>query len=563
MPASPWAEAQRMETRYPVWAQDKPNISPEQVAETTVTDVVVIGCGNAGLLAAAAAACAGASVSVIEQQKEKTFSMYGIPDIGTINSKWAEEHGYPHVDEAEFVAEWQHRTVNRSDPRLIKKFAHHSGEMLDWLFTLMDPRHREMAKGYAYESPEDCFNDVSGYRSWLGTCGIFTWREAVREIIANVEARGAVWHWGERALLLEQNEAGRGTGCFTQDVEGRVILHRARKGVILTAGDWGGNHDMYVNLYTEIVQQYESFGLDTGELRTVLGRDGSGVKLAVWAGGSMEPGPYASVYPTAFPPVMPDDKLLGWGGGMRGTSFLKLTSEGKRYCDEGIMGIYGSVHRSIRMGPGRYYNVYDSQWPEYLFTQCNEHFMMSKSREEIEGLKKSYDEILKLGRVRADFKPNKTTIEPADAEHATHCAAMTLEEAADLAGFTGEAKENLLASVARYNEMCYRGKDEDFGKDPRLLMPIDKPPYYIARFEIVRPDTGLVTLNGVITDENQAVLDKKFKPIPGLFASGTNGGGKFFMQYASLLSGMCIGSAMTLGMLVGRHVASLPAAEVK
>ena len=140
---------------------------------------------------------------------------------------------------------------------------------------------------------------------------------------------------------------------------------------------------------------------------------------------------------------------------------------------------------------------------------------------------------------------------------------MTLEEAADLAGFTGEAKENLLASVARYNEMCYRGKDEDFGKDPRLLMPIDKPPYYIARFEIVRPDTGLVTLNGVITDENQAVLDKKFKPIPGLFASGTNGGGKFFMQYASLLSGMCIGSAMTLGMLVGRHVASLPAAEVK
>ena len=550
-----------MKQNHPSWAQDKPEIPESSITETTVSDVVIIGCGNAGLLAAAAAAHAGASVTVIEQQRKKTFSMYGIPDIGTINSKWAEERGYPHVDEAEFTAEWQHRTVNRSDPRIIKKFAHHSGEMLDWLFTLMDPRHREIAEGYAFESQADCYNDVSGFKSWLGTCTIRTWREGMREVIADAQAHGAVWRWGERARLLSQRDDGRVIGCITEDRDGRFIKHLARKGVILTAGDWGANHDMFVSLYSEIVQQYESYGLDTSKLRTAMGRNGDGVKLAVWAGGSMEPGPYASVYPTAFPPSMANDPMLGWGGGMRGTSFLKVTARGERYCDEGIMGIYGGVHRAIRMGPGMYFNVYDSKWPEYLFTQCNEHFMMPKSRLEIDAIRSDYEKVLEYGRARIETKPGKTTVTPADAEHATHYAAMTLEDAAELAGFTGEAMENLLASVARYNEMCRRGRDDDFGKDPRLLQSIDQPPYYITRFEIVRPDIGLVTLNGVITDENQAVLDKSFRPIPGLFASGTNGGGKFFLQYSSLLSGMCIGSAMTLGMLAGRHVASLPAED--
>ena len=40
------------ETRYPVWAQDKPVIEDSQITETTTADVVIVGSGNAGLLAA-------------------------------------------------------------------------------------------------------------------------------------------------------------------------------------------------------------------------------------------------------------------------------------------------------------------------------------------------------------------------------------------------------------------------------------------------------------------------------------------------------------------------------
>ncbi len=552
------------ENKYPVWAQDKPNISDDQIAETITADVVVVGSGNAGLLAATAAAYAGVTVSVIEQQKEKTFSVYGVPDIGTINSKWALENGYPHIDEDEFVAEWQHRMVNRSDPRLIKQFAHHSGEMLDWLFTLMDPKHREAAKGYAYRDPSDCYNDVSGFKSWLGTCTVFTFREGVRDVIANAEAHGAAWYWGQTAKVLVQREDERVIGCIAESraEPGKYTKYLARKGVILTAGDWGGNHEMFVNLYQEIVQQYESYGLSTDKLRTAMGRNGDGQKMAIWAGGSMEPGPYASVYPTAFPPSMTIDPMYGWGGGLRGTSFLHLDQKGRRYCDEGIMGIYGGVHRAIRMGPGIYYSVYDSQWPEYLFTQCNEHFMMAKSEQEIAGMQECLKQLDELGHARMDFKPMKNTVEACEPDRASHFSAMTLEGLVDEMGLEGETRENFLTSVKRYNEMCYQQRDEDFGKDARLLMPIDKPPYYVSKSVIDKPDTGLCTLNGVITDENQAVLNKKYQPIPGLFASGMNGGGKFYIQYASLLSGMNIGSAMTLGMLAGRHVAALESVDL-
>lgn len=67
----------------------------------------------------------------------------GLADIATVNSKCALNRGVPHVDEVEFLAKWQHRTQNRSYPRLIRQFVRHSGEMLDWLLSLMSLEYGE------------------------------------------------------------------------------------------------------------------------------------------------------------------------------------------------------------------------------------------------------------------------------------------------------------------------------------------------------------------------------------------------------------------------------------
>ena len=85
--------------------------------------------------------------------------------------------------------------------------------------------------------------------------------------------------------------------------------------------------------------------------------------------------------------------------------------------------------------------------------------------------------------------------------------------------------EDMQATVDRYNEICKKGEDVDFGKDPQCLVPIDKPPYYACRTTV----GILVTQAGPLVDDHFRVYDKDNRPIPGLFACGNVAGG--FKQY--------------------------------
>ena len=38
--------------------------------------------------------------------------------------------------------------------------------------------------------------------------------------------------------------------------------------------------------------------------------------------------------------------------------------------------------------------------------------------------------------------------------------------------------------IERYNELCHNGLDEDYGKIPTRLFPVENPPYYAIRFDL-------------------------------------------------------------------------------
>ena len=93
--------------------------------------------------------------------------------------------------------------------------------------------------------------------------------------------------------------------------------------------------------------------------------------------------------------------------------------------------------------------------------------------------------------------------------------ADTLEELAEKCGIAPKA---LVETVRRYNEFCAQGKDEDFGKDPKALVPVpDHGPYYAIygqRFLRGRPgrrDGGRPVPRCIRNDGT---------PIPGLYAGG-------------------------------------------
>ena len=121
-------------------------------------------------------------------------------------------------------------------------------------------------------------------------------------------------------------------------------------------------------------------------------------------------------------------------------------------------------------------------------------------------------------------------------------------------GLSDEEATAAKASIDRYNEMAAAGKDTDFGRDPRVLLPIDEPPFFGMIQVQEKPALGTVSLNGLVIDANQRVLDKNFNPIEGLYASGNNSGGRFGTHYSTPIQGVSLGMALTLGRVLGKEL---------
>lgn len=94
--------------------------------------------------------------------------------------------------------------------------------------------------------------------------------------------------------------------------------------------------------------------------------------------------------------------------------------------------------------------------------------------------------------------------------------ADTLEELADL---MGAPPQSLCEAVERWNSQCAAGKDQDYGRMPESLIPIQKPPFYTTA---LRPLVGN-TQGGPVHDARQRVLNPFGEVIQGLYTAGELG----------------------------------------
>ena len=122
----------------------------------------------------------------------------------------------------------------------------------------------------------------------------------------------------------------------------------------------------------------------------------------------------------------------------------------------------------------------------------------------------------------------------------------------------------LRQTVTKMNEYAKTGVDPEFGRgmniydqffgDPSVtpnpnLGPIDTAPYYAV--PINNGDLG--TKGGLRCDERARVLDGEGKPIPGLYAAGNNSGTPFGDTYPG--AGATIGPAMTFAFVAANDIA--------
>ena len=120
---------------------------------------------------------------------------------------------------------------------------------------------------------------------------------------------------------------------------------------------------------------------------------------------------------------------------------------------------------------------------------------------------------------------------------------------AELAEKIGVIPTLFLKTVEHYNDLCDRGVDSDWGKSPQLLEKIDKGPFYaIKGYSCDRSTVG-----GIVTNVNSEVISQNGAVIPGLYAAGDASNRAFYGGAYLGASGLTVAS--TRGYMSGRNAA--------
>jgi hypothetical protein len=269
-----------------------------------------------------------------------------------------------------------------------------------------------------------------------------------------------------------------------------------------------------------------------------MGRDGSGIRMILWAGGTMEGGPRAGM----------SIGINGAPGFAFGGAWPVFGPHGKRIFNESMVKFGSNGYLDTFPAGQLMASVTDANWETYLSYQGYGHETMDRSSdyavEEVRANMAAYV-------AGADGFPVRAFARFGN-ESSPLYAAETLDELADIIGYSATDKAGFLAEVAHYNEMCAAGKDSDWGCDPQVLFPIQDPPFF-ASFGTTggNPSNGLVMLSGVNTDDFYRVTRGDKSVILGLYAAGNTCGNRYGIQYATPTAGNSCGYALTTGYVAG------------
>jgi hypothetical protein len=519
------------------WVENPQPISKEHIAHHESANIVIVGAGHAGTCAARAASETGVSVIVLEQQTEEKQWVLGVGEIGHINSRWQERHGVPKVDVDTFVNDWQMRTGNRSNYRLIRKYAENCGNCFDWFIEPLT--EAEQGAIHPVLTPRSVHfpQMLNGFHAWSGTAnmGVKLQDKALKGNQKIAVKNGARFFFEMTAnQLIKEN--GRIAGVIAKNKNGEYYCFSADKGIVLAAGDYSKNKEMCEDLLTEAADLIEPGADFCGH-----GWNGSGIRMGMWAGGRLEPRSHAAMGGNYS---FPGFDLIG------STAVLRVNKYGERYSNEGYGTHILAAVAGAKQPNGMLWGVFDSNIEKQTEYQAPCHAVFDYTEP---GRVKRLQEILE----RAGSAGNEG-IQTAE-QRPLYCA-ESLEELAERM-FTDEIHRRFfLETVRRYNELCHAGSDSDFGKETHLLHAIEKAPFYACgQIKDSRKPGGqslklLVTVSGLMINENQQVLDDNFEPIPCLFATGNCSGGRFGTTYTTSVPGQSISIAQTLGREVGLYL---------
>ena len=431
----------------------------------------------------------------------------------------------------------------------------YSGQIMDWSISEIDAidpdfyGNTDNVNIYDAEADDRLVTDPSGYKFYRSTIvhrpidqGGPGWNWGPTVMTHHRETaieNGATWAWGNHAEYLEQDSDGRVTGVVALDqATGEYVRFTATKGVALAAGDFLGNEGMVRDLNDEYRHLAEAYGdielCSSSDMMSC--RDGSSIKLGVWAGGHVEVGPRTGMNTGQSGTIETDP----WGPG-----FIVLNQRGYRFCNECAGGTEGSGYQSSRQPRGAIVSICDANYLDTVYCMPPAHGAINLTS----GV--TFNGVDPLKEMMAAADP---TAEGPD-DNGIYCA-NTLDELLDKLGcYSEDQKATALAEIDKWNQYCEDGMDEDFAMDPRIMHPLTTAPFYATMGQSDDLYLGLCMTTSLDIDFNGAVLDSDLMPIPGLYAVGNNAGNRYIVNYCTPISGMNLGLCMVEGCVTGYRLA--------
>ncbi len=466
-------------------------------------DVVVAGCGVAGLSSAVSAAQAGARVAVIERATrderggqsrytEAYLRMKSHTEVTNDFETHLAENGSGSVD-PELVAQAADedrpalvRALSIADPNVIQHLADNAGPTIAWMEGM----------GVRFDFLPTQFLTKSQPRLLPVGGGA----ALVEALAAKAEQLGVEFFYETTAADLVQADDGTVTGL---KVTGRGNAQFVLKGeVILACGGFEGN--------SEMMTRY--MGPRAAYLRPVCKggyyNRGEGIRMGLDAGAAGS-GDFGSYHAEPVDPrsgiAEPSIFIFPYG--------VLVNLEGERFTDEApgtVDAYYERVTRQIyQQREGTAWVVLDAKHmriPNY-----------------------------KLG-IRTD-KP-----------------AVVGQTLAELAGKIGVPADKLAATIAQYNKACVPGEWKPLELDglstqglappkSNWALPVDEGPFHA--YPII--SANVFTFGGLKTDEQGRVLNSDGDAMPGLYAAGEITG----MYYGNYTGATSVLRGMVFGRIAG------------
>lgn len=471
------------------------------------TDVICVAAGPSGLAAAVAAAENGADVVVFEKASiVGGAANMGMGPFGLGTRQQKEQMIDINVERAfKMFMDYTHWRV---DANLVRRYFENSADTIAWL----EEKGVEFAGAYKYFPKSEATWHVVAVNGGIGRNGGAIMNKA---LLQSAKENGVEFYLGTPVTRLIK-EDGRVVGVIAKGPDGEEIEARA-SAVILATGGAGDNPEM-IRERTGWKFRENMFNF------AIPGLKGDGVRMAREAGAACSDMTLEIIY------VLPN-------------------------CISGpecVTAVFSQPNLMVNAFGDRFLNEEEMQNNTYTGNAIS-------IQKNFTGYSILDSSILRRYRRKGldvtNFVQHPETVDDFDSIVTNYISqnnedvfkADTLEA---LAEWIGTDPKHFVNTVETYNKMC-ESKDTLFFKDPRYMLPISRPPYYIGKF---RPG-GYGTLGGIKINAKCEVLDEEWNSIPGLYAAGTDTCAIYGDSYMFLLPGNTMGYCLNTGRFAGEAAA--------